>query len=326
MQKTTIILIFILLALIIVSLVNGSVDIPLRELWSVIKNPDTNPVTAKILFDIRIPQCLTAILAGAALSAAGLMLQTTLGNPLAGPSILGISTGASVGAAVVTMITGTMAAGAVVSGAMIGASAVLMLIMSLSAAVRSNTMLLIIGIMISSMGASAIELLNFWSPAESVKTFAVWGMGTFANVQLSQIPVFLMVCGAGLLSGTLMTKKLNALLLGENYAASVGVDVKKSRLFLLLTTGILTAIVTAYCGPVAFIGLAMPHVARLLLKTSDHRRLMPSTMLCGAVVALCCNIICTGFPSLGQLPLNAVTPVFGAPVVIWVATRGRKNF
>jgi iron complex transport system permease protein len=121
-----------------------------------------------------------------------------------------------------------------------------------------------------------------------------------------------------------MTKKLNALLLGENYAASVGIDVKKSRLFLLLTTGILTAIVTAYCGPVAFIGLAMPHVARLLLKTADHRRLMPSTMLCGAVVALCCNIICTSFPSLGQLPLNAVTPVFGAPVVIWVATRGRR--
>jgi iron complex transport system permease protein len=149
-------------------------------------------------------------------------------------------------------------------------------------------------------------------------------MGTFANVQLSQIPVFMIVCGAGLLSGTLMTKKLNALLLGENYAASVGVDVKKSRLFLLLTTGILTAIVTAYCGPVAFIGLAVPHVARLLLKTSDHRRLMPSTMLCGATVALCCNIICTGFPSLGQLPLNAVTPVFGAPVVIWVATRGRR--
>ena len=324
MQKTAIILIFILLALIIVSLVNGSVDIPLRELLTVIKNPDTNPVIAKILFDIRIPQCLTAILAGAALSAAGLMLQTTLGNPLAGPSILGISTGASVGAAVVTMIAGTMAAGAVVSGAMIGAAAVLMLIMSLSAAVRSNTMLLIIGIMISSMGSSAIELLNFWSPAESVKTFAVWGMVTFANVQLSQIPVFMIVCGAGLLSGTLMTKKLNALLLGENYAASVGVDVKKSRLFLLLTTGILTAIVTAYCGPVAFIGLAMPHVARLILKTSDHRRLMPSTMLCGAAVALCCNIICTGFPSIGQLPLNAVTPVFGAPVVIWVATRGRK--
>ena len=123
-----------------------------------------------------------------------------------------------------------------------------------------------------------------------------------------------------------MTKKLNALLLGENYAASVGVDVKKSRLFLLLTTGILTAIVTAYCGPIAFIGLAMPHVARLILKTSDHRRLMPSTMLCGAAVALCCNIICTGFPSLGQLPINAVTPVFGAPVVIWVATRGRRNF
>ena len=326
MRKTAIILIIILLTLTTIALVHGSVDIPLRKLLAVLTDSAADPVTAKILFDLRIPQCLTAIAAGAALSVAGLMLQTTLGNPLAGPSILGISTGASVGAAVVTMISGTMAAAAVVSGAMIGALSVLALIMSLSAAVRSNTMLLIVGIMISSMGASAIELLNFWSPAESVKTFAVWGMGTFANVQLSQIPVFMIVCGAGLLSGTLMTKKLNALLLGENYAASVGVDVKKSRLFLLLTTGILTAIVTAYCGPVAFIGLAMPHVARMILKTSDHRRLMPSTMLCGAAVALCCNIICTGFPSLGQLPINAVTPVFGAPVVIWVATRGRRNF
>ncbi len=324
MRKTAIILIIILLTLTTIALVHGSVDIPLRKLLAVLTDSAADPVTAKILFDLRIPQCLTAIAAGAALSVAGLMLQTTLGNPLAGPSILGISTGASVGAAVVTMISGTMAAAAVVSGAMIGALAVLALIMSLSAAVRSNTMLLIVGIMISSMGASAIELLNFWSPAESVKTFAVWGMGTFANVQLSQMPVYLTVCIFGTVGGLLQSKNLNALLLGENYAASIGVDVKKSRFLLLLTTGILTAIVTAYCGPVAFIGLAVPHIARMILKTSDHRRLFPTTILLGAIIALGCHIICVGFPALGQLPLNAVTPIFGAPVVIYVATRGRR--
>ncbi|MCR5454391.1 MAG: iron ABC transporter permease [Bacteroidales bacterium] len=324
MRLSTIISIIILLALTIISLVNGSVDIPLSQLIAVISNPDTNPVAAKILFDCRIPQCLTAILAGAALSVAGLMLQTTLGNPLAGPSILGISTGASLGVAVITMTTGNMAASASISGALIGALAVLALIMSLSAAVRSNTMLLIVGIMISSMGASAIELLNFWSPAESVKTFAVWGMGTFANVPLSQMPVFMALCGGGILCGVLMTKPLNALLLGENYAASSGINVKKSRFLLLMTTGLLTAATTSYCGPVAFIGLAVPHIARMILKTSDHRKLFPSTILLGAIVALGCNIICVGFPSLGQLPLNAVTPVFGAPIVIYVATRGRR--
>ena len=324
MRKTAIILSVILLALIITSVVNGSVDIPLRKLLNAIERPGDDPITAKIIFGLRIPQCLTAILAGASLSVAGLMLQTTLGNPLAGPSILGISTGASLGVAVITILTGSLAATATISGALVGALAVLALIMSLSAAVRSNTMLLIIGIMISSMGASAIELLNFWSPAESVKSFAVWGMGTFANVQPAQMPVFLSVCIVGIVGGLLQSKNLNALLLGENYAASIGVDVKKSRFLLLLTTGILTAIVTAYCGPVAFIGLAVPHVARMILKTSDHRRLFPITILLGAIIALGCHIICVGFPSLGQLPLNAVTPVFGAPVVIYVATRGRR--
>lgn len=324
MRKVTIILTLILVAMALFSIVNGSVDIPLRKLLSVIQNPDTDPVAAKILFDCRIPQCLTAIFAGASLSAAGLMLQTTLGNPLAGPSILGISTGASLGVAIITMITGNMSASASISGALVGALAVLMLIMSLSAAVRSNTMLLIVGIMISSMGASAIELLNYWSPAESVKTFAVWGMGTFANVQLSQLPVFLAICAVGIIGGLSLCKPLNALLLGENYATSSGINIKKSRFFLLLTTGLLTAIVTAYCGPVAFVGLAVPHVARMILKTSDHRKLFPATILIGATVALCCHIICVGFTTLGQLPLNAVTPIFGAPIVLYVATRGRK--
>jgi iron complex transport system permease protein len=152
----------------------------------------------------------------------------------------------------------------------------------------------------------------------------VWGMGSFAGVSLKHMPVFALITTVGLLGSLLLMKPLNALMLGDRYAENLGVNIVRVRNWLLLVTGLLTAITTAFCGPVAFIGLAVPHVARLLLKTSDHRRLMPSTMLCGATVALCCNIICTGFPSLGQLPLNAVTPVFGAPMVIWVATRGRK--
>ncbi len=324
MRRAIIILTATLSALTIFSLAHGSVDIPLSRLWAVMKNSEADIVTSRILFDCRIPQCLTAIIAGASLSAAGLMLQTTLGNPLAGPSILGISTGASVGVAVVTMLTGTAAATATISGAFVGALSILALIMSLSAAVRSNTMLLIVGIMISSMGSSAVSLLNFWSSAESVKTFAVWGMGTFSNVQLSQLPLFTAVCIIGLSASLLLSKPLNALLLGENYAASSGIDVRRCRFLLLLATGLLTAVVTAYCGPVAFIGLAVPHIARMTLGTSDHRKLLPVSMLCGAVVSLGCGIVCVGFPSLGQLPLNAITPVFGAPIVIYVATRGRR--
>ena len=276
---------------------------------------------------------MTALLCGAALASSGLMLQTAFGNPLADPSILGISSGASLGVALVMLAGGgTVAAGAfsfsgffaAVSGALAGALLVMGVILGLSAMIRSNVMLLIAGIMIGYVVSSAISLLNFFATAEGVHSYMIWGMGNFGGVSLAQLPWFAGMAVAGLLLSVSLVKPLNALLLGERYAENLGVNVRRVRGLLLLATGWLTAVVTAFCGPVAFIGLAVPHVARLLLGTSNHNSLLPVTMLCGAAVALLCNLICLLPGEWGMIPLNAVTPVLGAPVIVYVIVRQRR--
>lgn len=284
-----------------------------------------NGIARKIILEYRVPQCLTAMFAGAALSVSGLMLQTVFHNPLAGPSILGVSTGASLGVAVATMWMGGESAAwiatASITGALIGAFGILALILLFSMMLRSNTMLLVIGIMTGYFASSAISLLNFFAPSDSVKNFAVWGMGSFSSVMPGQLTAFLSICASGLVLSVLLAKPLNAMLLGDNYAESLGINVRRSRNLILLVTGLLAAIVTTYCGPVAFIGLAVPHIARFLLRSSDHRKLLPLSMLCGSIVALGCCIISASFPSIGILPINAITPVFGVPVILWVIVR-----
>lgn len=319
-------------ALFVMNLLAGSVDIPAADVVDILFN--SNPVSAAahpswsfIVVQGRLPQALTALLCGGALAATGLLLQTAFRNPLAGPDVFGISSGAALGVAVVMLWTGgSVAAGAlhlsgfmaIMAAAFVGAMAVTGLIFLFSTIVRSNTVLLIIGIMVGYAASSAIELLNFFSTEEGVKSYAVWGMGDFGGVTMQAMPAFAAVVIAGLVAAMLLVKPLNAFLLGGRYAESMGIDTRLTRDILLVVTGLLTAIATAFCGPIAFIGLATPHIARLLTDTADHRRLLPATIICGSAIALLCNLVCHLPSGGGIIPLNAVTPFVGVPVIIFV--------
>lgn len=307
-----------------VSLVHGSVDIPLTNVYAILCGDDGQRESWKyIVVENRLPQMLTALLAGGALAVSGLLLQTVFRNPLAAPDIFGITSGASLAVALLALAPGVAVSLALsclsyVAAAFVGAVAVTATIWSIGKMLRNNVMLIIVGVMIGYLSYSAITLLNFFATEEGVKNFAVWGMGNFGNVSMEQMPVFASLAIFGSLSTLLLVKPLNAMLLGDRYAENLGVNVQRTRNVLILITGLLTAVVTAFCGPIAFVALAVPHIARLLLRTSDHRHLLPITILMGSVVALFGNVLTTLPGDLGILPLNAVTPIVGAPVIIYV--------
>ena len=281
----------------------------------------------------RLPQAITALLCGAALATSGLLLQTAFRNPLAGPSVFGINSGASLGVALVMLVMGgSFGAGsftltgfvAILVAAFAGAMLVMLLILGAATVVRNNVMLLIVGIMIGYISSSAISLLNFFATEQGVQSYMVWGLGNFGGVSMEQMPWFVGVTLLALVASLLYIKPLNALLLGEQYAENLGFNTLRIRNGLLFVTGILTAVTTAFCGPVSFIGLAVPHIARMLLGTDNHQTLLPVTMLAGAVVALFCNILCVLPGDAGIIPLNAVTPLIGAPVIIYVIATQRS--
>ena len=310
------------------NLLLGSVSIPAEDVMRILLG-DTNEKASWrfIILESRLPQAITAMFCGASLAVSGLMLQTIFRNPLAGPSVFGINSGAGLGVALVMLfLDGGLSVGslqfsgfaAVLIAAFFGALTVMAVIFFFSTLVRSHVMLLIIGIMIGYISNSAISLLNFFATDEGVKSYMVWGLGSFGGVSMANMPVFVGVSLFGLSGALLLIKPLNALLLGDRYAENLGVNIVAVRNWLLVVTGLLTAVTTAFCGPVAFIGLAVPHMARLLLTTDNHRQLLPATMLCGAVVALVCNLLCFLPGDGGVIPLNAVTPLIGAPVIIYV--------
>lgn len=334
-------LVVLIVVLMAMNVSMGSVSIPLHDVYMILMNAMglmmdgeetsyVNEAWRYIVLESRLPQAITALLSGASLAVSGLLLQTAFRNPLAGPDVFGINSGAALAVALVMLgMGGNIALGwgevtgfvAILLSAFAGAMLVTGIIFLFSTMVRSHVMLLIIGIMIGYVASSAISLLNFFSTAEGVKSYAVWGMGSFGNVTMDDVPLFATVCLIGLAMAMMLIKPLNALLLGEQYAESLGIRVRRLRRWLLVVTGILTAIVTAFCGPIAFIGLATPHVGRLLLTTENHRQLMPVTMLLGAVMALLCNLICFLPGENGLIPLNAVTPLLGAPVIIYVIAK-----
>lgn len=311
----------------------GSVDIPSSAVSDILLGSDTsNDIWRLIVLESRLPQAVTALLCGMALSVSGLMLQTLFNNPLAGPEVLGINSGAGLGVAVVmlllqgTFTTGSISFGgyvAILAGAFIGALLIIAIILLLSTWVRSNLFLLIAGMAVSYLTSAVISLLNYFSTAEGVHSYLIWGMGNFGGVSMQQMPLFTVVLTSCLLVSLLMIKPLNALLLGDAYAANLGVRTKSARMVLLILTGLLTAIVTAYCGPVAFIGLAVPHFARLFLRTGNHIYLLPATILTGGTVALLCNLLCQLPGEHGLIPLGAITPLIGAPVILYVVIRDR---
>lgn len=319
---------FCICLLLMLNLLVGSVAIPTQDVLAILSGQDVGkPSWQFIILQSRLPQALTALLCGAALSTSGLLLQTSFQNPLAGPSIFGINSGAALGVALVMLLLGGSVstalfsvggAWAVLLAAFVGAMAVTGIIFMFAQWVKSSVMLLIIGMMIGYLASSAIALLNFFATQEGVKSFTMWGMGNFGGVSLSQLPMFTGAIVIGLVGSVLLIKPLNALLLGETYARNLGVNVRSMRSWLLVITGWLTAVTTAYCGPVAFIGLAVPHLARLVIGTDNHLQLLPITMAMGALIALLCQLVCVLPGSQGILPLNAVTPLIGAPVIIYI--------
>ena len=337
LRKTSILPLLLVLGiagLLVASLFYGSVRIPATEVIDILFGGESEKSAWRhIILESRLPQALTALLSGAALAAAGLMLQTVFNNPLAGPDVLGINAGAGLGAAIVLLLfggimpTGNLLLGGsltLVAAAFVGALLVTLLILSFAARLRNHAMLLIIGMMVGYVVSSVVSLLNFFSTAEGVQSYMMWGMGNFGGVSRQSLPLFATLTLVGLAIAISLVKPLNALLLGERYAKNLGVDIRRTRTLLLFSTGLLVAVTTAYCGPISFIGLAVPHIARLLLGTGNHRSLMPTTMLCGSLIALLCNLISTLPGDNGLLPLNAITPIIGAPVIIYVIVKYKR--
>lgn len=314
----------------------GSIKIPLGEIVKVLTGAmATKGSWNTIILNTRLPQTITALLAGAGLAVGGLQMQTLFRNPLAGPSILGISSGAGLGVAIVILMAGNvlgisisslglMGHLTVVGAAFIGSMLVLVLIVLFARTLKDNTILLIVGIMVGYAAASIIGVMKFYSPKEDVHAYVIWGLGSFANVSWELLSVMIPVIAIGLIGSLLLVKPLNVLILGESYAENLGINIQRTRLLILCCTGLLTAVITAFCGPIAFLGLAVPHITKGLFRTNDQKVLMPAVILAGSVLALFCNLIARmpGFD--GALPINVVTGMIGAPIVISVIIKRRR--
>ena len=322
--------------LLVVNVLIGTVHIPIGEVCRILVGGGSNEIWTNIVLSSRLPQALTAIMAGAGLAVSGLQMQTVFRNPLAGPSVLGISNGSALGVAIVVLLSGQLGGvalsrlgyygeAAMSAAAIIGALAVLLLIMWVAQKVRGHVTLLIIGVMIGYLANAIIGVLKFLAPEEDVKAFVVWGLGSFSRVSGDEMLLFVLLMCILLPLACLLVKPMNLLLLVDRYAANLGLNIKRSRMLVIISSGVLVAIVTAYCGPIMFIGLAVPHLARAIFRTSDHRILMPATALCGSALALLCNLIARMPGFEGALPVNSVTALVGAPVIAMVIFRRRKD-
>lgn len=319
------------------NLVLGSVSIPLRAVWNILWGTGNESVIwQNIIWKSRVPQALTALVAGAGLSVSGLQMQTVFRNPLAGPSVLGISSGASMGVAFVVLLSGSlggvalsklgfMGEIALTIAAIAGSLSIMALIVFVSQKVRGNVTLLIIGVMIGYIANAVIGVLKFFSVEEDIRAYVIWGLGSFARVSGDQMTLFICIMVVLLPLSFLLVKTLNLLLLGDAYARNLGLNIKRARLLVITCSGVLVAIVTAYCGPIIFLGLAVPHLCRGMFRTSDHRILMPASLLSGASLALVCNLIARMPGFEGALPVNSVTALVGAPVVMSVLFNKRRN-
>ena len=305
--------------LFLLDLVVGAVRIPVGDVWAALTGGDCPRTTAKIVLNIRLIKAVVALLAGAALSVSGLQMQTLFRNPLAGPYVLGISSGASLGVARVVLAGVGSSIGAA-SAAWAGAAAVLFVIAAVGHRIKDIMVILILGMMFSSGVGAVVQILQYLSKEEALKAFVIWTMGSLGDVTVQQLAVLVPSVVIGLLLAIATIKPLNLLLFGEEYAVTMGLDIRRSRRLLFLSTTLLAGTVTAFCGPIGFVGLAMPHVARMLFRNSDHRVLLPGTLLSGASVLLLCDLV----SKLFTLPINAITALLGIPIVVWVVLRSKS--
>lgn len=330
-------LVLSIVVLFVVNLLLGTVKIPFGSVCRILAGSShESEIWYNIIWSSRVPQSLTALVAGAALAVSGLQMQTVFRNPLAGPSVLGISNGAALGVAFVVLLSGSLGGvtlsklgyigdAAISIAAVVGSLAVMSLIVFVSQRVKGNVTLLIIGVMIGYIANAIIGVLKFFSAEEDIKAYVVWGLGTFSRVSGDQMVLFCVITILLLLLSMLLVKTMNLLLLGDGYARNLGLNIRRARLLVIASSGVLVAVVTAYCGPIMFIGLAVPHLARALFRTSDHRILMPSTLFLGGLLALVCNLIARMPGFEGALPVNSVTALVGAPVIASVLFRRRKD-
>ena len=306
----------------------GSVGIAFGDVWAALTGGDCDPVKAKIIIDIRLIKALMAIFAGAALSVSGLQMQTLFRNPLAGPYVLGVSSGASLGVALFILgapLMGMAGVGAfstlgLAGAAWIGAAAILAAVSAVSRRIKDIMVILILGMMIGSAVSAIVQILQYMSNEESLKSFVVWTMGSLGDVTTSQLWLVTPAIIAGLAIAVALIKPMNLLMLGEPYARTMGLNIVRTRGLILLSTTLLAGTITAFCGPIGFIGLAMPHLSRILLRDADHRKLMPAAALTGAVAMLLCDI----FSKMLTLPVNTITALLGIPIVIWVVVRNKN--
>lgn len=324
--------IFIIISLIAISLFLidlsiGSTRIPLNQVWAALTGTGCPPAVASIVINIRLTKAIVALLAGAAISVSGLQMQTLFRNPLAGPYVLGISSGASLGVALFLLgaplfgLSPAMSSIGIAGAAWIGAAAILLIVGTLATRIKDIMVILILGMMFSSGVSAIVQILQYLSRDESLKSFVIWTMGSLGEVTMSQLWILLPAIFVGLILAVITIKPLNLLLFGEEYARTMGLRTGRTRSLLFLSTTLLAGTVTAFCGPIGFIGLALPHVARMIWRTSDHRILIPATMLIGSAVLLICDII----SRLLTLPVNAITALLGIPIVIYILLRPANN-
>ena len=340
MRRILSLIIILMVAIVVLAIVNlliGSVKIPVTDICRILVGDSSeSEIWQNIIWKSRLPQVLTAIVAGAGLAVSGLLMQTVFRNPLAGPSVLGISNGSALGVAFVVLLSGKIGGvalsrlgylgdAAMSIAAIIGALAVMLLILWIAQKVKGNVTLLIIGVMIGYLANAIIGVLKFLSPEEDVKAFVVWGLGSFSRVSGDEMILFVALMSILLPLTCLLIKPMNLLLLGDRYASNLGLNIRRARMLVIISSGVLVAIVTAYCGPIMFIGLAVPHLARAIFRTSDHGILIPTTAFCGAALALICNFIARMPGFEGALPVNSVTALVGAPVIAAVLFRRRKD-
>jgi iron complex transport system permease protein len=335
-NKIFILLSVLLIVLFVLNIGLGSVAIPFEDILNtLIGNTAAKESWQTIVLSFRLPKAITAILVGSGLSVAGLLMQTLFRNPLAGPFVLGISSGASLGVALLilgsSLFGGFFLANSISSWSLpiassLGAFLVLSAVIIAANKVRNTMSILIIGLMFGSFTSAIISILAYFSEAQEIQLFLFWSFGSLGNLSWNELVVFIIIYSIGMLATLAIIKPLNSLLLGENYAKSLGVNVKKNRNIILIITCILTGVITAFAGPIAFIGLAVPHVARMIFTTSNHKILIPAVLLLGAIIMLICDVIAQLPTSEFTLPINAITSLFGAPIVIWLLIQKKKLF
>lgn len=323
-----VILSILLLVLFVLDLLVGAVCIPIKDIWGTIIGEEVNSATRLIVLDIRLMKAIVAVVAGVALSVSGLQMQTLFRNPLAGPYVLGISSGASLGVAIFILgmpLLGIVNNSAISSigtagAAWIGSALILAFIASVSTRIKDIMVILILGMMFSSGVSAVVQILQYLSNEEALKSFVIWTMGSLGDVTANQLQLLLPAVFLGLILSVAVIKPLNLLLLGEQYARTMGLNIRKSRYLIFLSTTLLAGTVTAFCGPIGFVGLAIPHISRMLFRNADHRILLPASALCGGVVLLFCDIVSKWL----TLPINTITALLGIPIVVWVVIRNKS--